>query len=219
MKHIVLVVSALALFACNDENSPEADILAIGDSIIWWNIDAEQSVADVIAGERDLDVINAAIPGAEFLADQDSIPQQYQPGRWEWVVMDGGANDLGDVCGTPRAQPVLDQLIDADLQGGAMPRFFDSVRSDGPQIIVMGYYMAPIVGGEFAGCEADFTTLNDRLAAYAARTTGVYYAPADAVIDPTNNGHYDPDLIHPSPLGSRLIGLQMADIIRSATDG
>ncbi len=218
MKHPVLVISALALFACNDETLPEADVLAIGDSVIWWNIEAEQSVADVIAGAIARDVINAAIPGAEFLATTESIPQQYQAGPWEWVVMDGGANDLGAFCGTSGALPVLDRLIGADLQRGAMPAFFEQVREDGPQIVLMGYYLAPVAGGDFAGCAADFATLNDRLEAYAGQTAGVYYAPAAAVIDPTNSGHYDADLVHPSPLGSRLIGLQIADIIRSETD-
>ncbi|MDX8349730.1 SGNH/GDSL hydrolase family protein [Cognatiyoonia sp. IB215446] len=202
--------------ACDNELEP-ANILAIGDSVIWWNIDDAQSVADVVADELAVTVTNAAIPGAVFLDAGDGIPSQYQPGPWEWVIMDGGANDLGVVCGSAAASGITERLVSSDARGGAIPAFVSDVRADGPSVVIMGYYFAPAAGGEFADCEADFEILNARLEAYADMTNGVFFAAAADVIDPGNLQHYDPDLIHPSAEGGRLIGAKIADVIRSAT--
>jgi len=203
--------------ACDDALEP-ANILAIGDSVIWWNIDDGQLVADVVADELGVSATNAAIPGAVFLDAENVIPTQYQPGPWEWVIMDGGANDLGAVCGSAAASGVTERLVSSDARGGAIPAFVSDVRADGPSVVIMGYYFAPVAGGEFADCEADFEVLNARLEAYADITSGVFFAAAADVIDPNNLRHYDRDLIHPSPEGSRLIGAEIAAVIRSATN-
>jgi lysophospholipase L1-like esterase len=211
-----VVCAACILAACIEEDLPQADVLAIGDSVIWWNSDTEQSVADVISDDLQRQVTNAAIPGAAFLGGLDSIPGQYQRGTWDWVVLDGGANDLGDFCGTDAAGSVLDRMIASDLASGAVPGFLARVREDGPQVVIMGYYLSPQEGGDFAGCTDDFAVLNMRLMQYAEQSEGVYFISAQTVIDPANPAHYDPDLVHPSPLGSRLIGRQIAEVIRSA---
>lgn len=222
MRRRTLLSAALCgtflLAACVEESLPEAEILAIGDSVIWWNSGSEAAIADVIADDLGVRVANAAIPGARVLAGSENIPGQYQSGPWEWVVLDGGANDLGGSCGTARADAVLDLLITQDLTNGAMPRLLARVRGDGPQVVIMGYYFLPEETQDFAGCTGVFTALNSRLEAYADQTAGVYFTPASAVIDPDNPAHFDRDGVHPSPLGSRLIGRQIATQIRSAPD-
>lgn len=210
--------SAVLIAACVKDDLPEAEILAIGDSVIWWNSGSEAAIADVIADDLGVRVANAAIPGAQILSGRDNIPDQYQSGPWEWVVLDGGANDLGGSCGTARAGAVLDRLISRDLSAGAMPQLLARIRADGPQVVIMGYYFLPEGSEDFAGCADVFTALNSRLDAYADQTAGVYFAPASAVIDPENPAHFDPDGVHPSPLGSRLIGARIAALIAAAPD-
>ncbi len=209
----------IAINVVRNDNLKPADILAMGDSIIWWNGPDGQSLADVASAELQLSVTNIAVPSAPFIALQDSIAQQYKRGPWEWGILDGGANDLVDNCQTQQESVVMDRLIGDDLHSGAMPAFIQPVRADGPSIVIMGYYFPPAVGGRYTPCEAALAEINDRLKRYADRTDGVFFAPAADVIASDNLQHYDPDLLHPYPSveGSRLIGmLVVADVIGAA---
>lgn len=208
--------AALLLVGCSSGVLRDAEVLAVGDSVIWWNSLSDRSVADGLADMLDLRVANAAVPGARVLAGRSAIPRQYQPGAWDWVVVNGGANDLGSVCGTAAAGDRLDQLIGSAASAGAIPALVARIRADGARVVVTGYYKGPVGGGPFSGCEGDLAVLNDRLALLARQTDGVFFAPADQVIVPANLDHYDRDRVHPSPLGSRLIAQQIAALIRSA---
>ena len=100
---VLLIVTGLS--ACTD-TAPRGggDILVLGDSIVAWN--GGRSIPDVIANQTGRSVPSRAVPGAQF--DNGStiasavgfdIQQQFPGGRWNWVVVNGGANDLSADCG------------------------------------------------------------------------------------------------------------------------
>ncbi|MEM1055233.1 MAG: SGNH/GDSL hydrolase family protein [Bacteroidota bacterium] len=222
------LVSALLLFglvSCDAPGpitiDPGTQVLVIGDSVMEWNREDDAAIADVIAEETGLAVFNAGVSGARLSAEDPDdaeagfdIRQQYQPGEWEWVVMDGGANDLGDECGCGPCGPTLDEMVSEDGDAGQYPAFARTVTDNGSRLLVMGYY-APPEGGEadFTACAEEFVEFNRRLQSMALATEDVYFASAADVIDPSNPGHYDEDRVHPSVEGSRLIGELLSTVI------
>ncbi|MEM1115843.1 MAG: SGNH/GDSL hydrolase family protein [Bacteroidota bacterium] len=222
----VVAASALLLTSCDFGGGSrligegEPTVLVIGDSVMEWNRPDNASVAHVIAELTGRSVQQSAISGALLSADGGDIRDQYAPGTWEWVVMDGGANDLGEECGCGPCAGVLDELASADGTRGEYPDFVRRVASDGAEVLVMGYY-APPTGAEteFTACADEFQELSQRLQRMASATDNVTFAPAAAVIDPDNGSHYDEDQVHPSVTGSRLIGEMFADLIAAGLDG
>ena len=221
--HIILVLTCLAvvLFIACDTTDVEAkqagSMLVLGESIMEWNVEDEASIPDVIAQTLDRDVVNAAVSGArishpypEAAAEGFDIRRQYLQGSWEWVVMDGGANDLGDECNCGDCSLVLDDLISADGRSGEIPSFILSLTKSNHQIMYVGYYDAP-AGGEFE----EFVVLNGRVQTMAESLENVFYISAGDVIDASNLELFDDDLIHPSIFGSERIGEYIAETIKA----
>ena len=210
------------LIACTDQASRDGgDILVIGDSVMAWNSSADASIPDEIGRVLNRKVVSKAVPGAQF--DNSSsfagavgfdIQRQLQSGRWKWVVMNGGANDLGADCGCGACGPVVDALIGPDATSGAIPTFIQKVRtSTGADVLWMGYY-AGSGQGSFAGCRDDLVEMETRLARFARSQGGVYFADAEEVIVRTNRTLFAADNTHPSAKGSATIGAHLADQIR-----
>jgi lysophospholipase L1-like esterase len=225
----------LALAGCAGDYAsqmpPEgAEILALGDSVVEWNAEEEASIPDMVGEQLGRVVFNAAVSGARFThpdpqAAEDGLDIRAQYARhgdggdWDWVVLDGGANDLGDECGcSDRCETTtLPELIAQDGRSGAIPAFVEEVRQGGARVAYVGYYDAP--EGEptaFTGCAAAFDALDARLRRMARAVDGVVFVSARDVIDPADAGAYDDDRVHPSVRGSRLIGEHVARAIEEA---
>ncbi|GGL80074.1 SGNH/GDSL hydrolase family protein [Wenxinia marina] len=201
-----------ALAACAADPPDRGEVLIVGDSVMAWNRLSGQSVGDVIAAETGLAVANAAVPGAGFLDGAPFAPigTQYAdaPGR-RTVVIAGGANDLRGTCGCESGcAPVLDALISGGE--GAIPDAARRALSDGADVILVGYYSAPVGGGPFSVCSEELGDLDARLAAFAEATDGVRFVDPDDAIDPARTSLYDDDRTHPSPEGSARIGALIA---------
>ncbi|MEM8601261.1 MAG: SGNH/GDSL hydrolase family protein [Bacteroidota bacterium] len=203
-------------------------VLVLGDSVMEWNADGDAAIADVIATALGRAVVNAGVSGARLSMPATNVRRgalgydiraQYRPRGWEWVVMDGGANDVGGECACSRCERTLDEMVSDDGQAGQYPDFVRDVVRDGSRVLVMGYYFPPT--GErtsFTRCVDELETLNARLERMAAALDSVFYAAATDVIDPANLAHFDEDLVHPSEEGSRLIGLHLAQAIRTVEE-
>ncbi len=198
------------------------DILVLGDSVMAWNGSKGGSIGDAIGQTLNRDVTSKAVPGAQF--DNTSsvagavgfdVQRQLQPGRWNWVVMNGGANDLSADCGCGPCHASVDALIAPDAQSGAIPAFIRSVqKSTGADVMWMGYY-AGSGSGSFAGCRADLVEIERRIARFARSSNGVVFADAEDVIDRNDSADFAADNIHPSPQGSAKIGAFLAQGIKA----
>lgn len=225
MKRFALMFPALfALAACTDI-APRAggDILVIGDSVLAWNGTGGANVGDGIARSLQRNVVSKAVPGAQI--DNTSgvagavgfdIMRQLPRGRWNWVVMNGGANDLSSDCGCAPCAPSVSAFIDPGATTGTIPAFIRQVqRQTGAQVLWMGYY-AGSGSGSFAGCRQDLVELERRIARFAATTPGVYFADAEDVIDRGDRALFAPDNVHPSVKGSGIIAAYLAGVITRA---
>ncbi|MEL6708219.1 MAG: SGNH/GDSL hydrolase family protein [Pseudomonadota bacterium] len=207
-------------------NGPGARILVIGDSVMWWNEESGRSVAQELAKALSRPVINLSVPGARISHPDDNlaaegldIRAQYVPRNWNWVVVEGGANDLGDECGCAQCETTLNEMITVDASAGEWVDLVDRIRTDGANIVVAGYYSLPSQDSEevLAQCEGVIGELNARLERLAAKHRTVHFVSMSDAIDPASLEDYDPDLIHPSPRGSRAIGGKIGAAI--AADG
>ena len=138
------------------------------------------------------------------------IQDQYPGGRWNWIIVNGGANDLGfNDCKCGACTPVVDTLIGADAASGEVPAFLSRLRSSGAQVMWMGYY-AGNGKGSFEGCRDDLVLLERRIARFAAQTPGVTFLDSELVIDRNDPSLFASDNTHPSPKASALIGAYLA---------
>lgn len=212
------VFLCLLAAACAFGGAPadRADVLVMGDSIMTWNRSRGASFPDALSGRLGLPVATRAVPGAALLPGGDTffagrIPGQVPDGRWDWIVVNGGANDLKSLCGCGRCAGVLDRLVSEDGTRGTWPDLLDALRPRASRgVVVVGYFGPSEAGrGPFAACTDELRALEARLARLAARTDGVRFVD----IRPSFTGppgHYAPDLTHPSPLGSALIAALVA---------
>lgn len=191
------------------------DILVIGDSVLAYN---DGQIGKVIAAELDRKVVSRAALGARIDASAAysvlglSIPGQLSDGPWNWVVMDGGANDLAGSCGCGRCDDDVDALIGPDGSSGAIPDLIAQARATGAQVLWMGYYQAPR-SASFRDCRADLVEMERRIKGYAQSRDGVHFIDAESVVDPSEPALYAPDMTHPSRAGSAVLGRFLARAI------
>ena len=214
---VLLIVTGLS--ACTD-TAPRGggDILVLGDSIVAWN--GGRSIPDVIANQTGRSVTSRDVPGAQF--DNGStiasavgfdIQQQFPGGRWNWVVVNGGANDLSADCGCGACGASVNALIAPDGQSGSIPAFLQRLRAQtGAQVMWMGYY-AGSGSGSFAGCRDDLVEIESRIATFAAGRPGIHFVDSEDVIDRGDRGLFAGDNVHPSARGSARIGAYLAQEI------
>lgn len=225
LRHLAALVFAGALAGCATTSpNDDARILVIGDSILAWHGATGGSAADALARALNEPVDRRAKSTSRFTTNipriRDTggeIRTQYRPGNYEWVVLNGGANDLRSECGCRRCDATLTDLIDANGQNGAIPELVTRIRGDGARVLVLGYYFTdPDRPTPFTPCRDEVAELNDRFERLAARDAGVYFAPSSTVIDPKNQADFFVDSIHPSRPAAARIGRLMAGIIAEA---
>ncbi len=193
---MILILTACVL-GDEDRGDPNGTVLAVGDSVFEWNLGSGQS-APQFAAE---DVYNASIGGTMMTGD-DPIPDQYIEGNWEWILVDGGANDLNDLCEcSEECGPVMDAIDEA------FDRFVDERVSAGEKVLIWGYYDPPSDAEfGFAECGEEVDELAARQAAVAEAYDGAGFVDGREL---SGDALFDEDRIHPSVEGSRAIGEQL----------
>lgn len=132
------------------------------------------------------------------------------------MVIKGGGNDIGDVCGTAGESAVLERMVSADGQRGAMPDYARDLRASGAYVIWLGCYPISVAGGPFVPCRATLDLLKARQMAIATALDGVIFVDTAEVIAPDNIDLFASDLVHTSVQGAARIGVQLADVVRFA---
>lgn len=194
------------------------DILVIGDSVMAWNRSASGDIGSVIEAELGREVVNRATLGARIRAGGFgtfgglSIPDKLSAGPWNWVVMNGGANDLGFSCGCTRCDAEIDRLISRDGTRGAIPDLIAKARQQQATVLWVGYYQTPN-SRLFSGCRPGLVELERRIAAYALTRDGVFFIDSEDVFTPSKPWLLGADQTHPSVGGSSVIGRFIAQEI------
>ncbi|MEO1238910.1 MAG: SGNH/GDSL hydrolase family protein [Pseudomonadota bacterium] len=197
----------------------QGPVLVMGDSIMAWNGSA--SLAAGVERRLNRPVENASVPGAQ-IAPRGlrrlvfDIGAQYQPGDWDWVVLNGGANDLMGSCGCQSCDAVLDELVAPDGRRGEIAQIVDRLRRTGARVLYLGHYGPSGRGGAFDACEDELTDLDARMARMARIVPELEFVDGGDVMSAATPADYDADNIHPSPRGSAKLGALAAAAIRRA---
>jgi len=194
------------------EASVPGPILVLGDSIMAWNAERGVSVADVVAAKLGVRTVSAAVPGSRVLGGSGAVPDQYAPGPWSWVVVQGGGNDLVEGCGCGVCEATLDRLLGPDGGQGAIAELARRARADGASVLLWSYYEMPADAPfPFGRCNDELADVRARLALLAAGDAGIVFVDGRAAVQPSRPRLYDRDRVHPSPAGSHAIGTQLAE--------
>jgi hypothetical protein len=142
------------------------------------------------------------------------ITEQFRPGKWEWVVLNGGGNDLLFGCGCGKCDKQLDRLISSDGQRGAIPDFVSKIRTSGAKVIYAGYLRHPGVKTPIKACVPVGNELDRRLGLMAKLDAGVHFQSMADLVPHGDRSYHLGDRIHPSPKGSQAIGHRITQVIQ-----
>lgn len=231
MRNIILCLNLLVAALCMPnallaEGTVPPKILAIGDSLMAWHSASDRSIADVVARELGEPVVNRAVGGAKIIhalpvsgALGFKIASQYAQATKktspEWVIVTGGGNDLFVSCGCGRCERRMARMIDPTGKTGEIPKLISAIRTTGARVIYIGYLRSPGIDSIIDACLPLGNTLEERLSAMAARDKGVTFMSLAALTPDGDRSMHGVDMIHPSRKASRLIGLQVARMIKN----
>lgn len=208
-----LVILSLVLLAACGRGVPEgARVVVAGDSVMAWNRASGASVADQLQTRLGEPVGDVSLPLARVAGGRGTfnIPAQLQGVNAQWVVLNGGANDLSASCDCADCGPVVDRLISDDGTRGAIPSLVTGLRARGTRVIWADYYTSPRYAG--TACERPYEVLEDRLGRMAQADDGVTLVDMDDVFTPEDLSLFAGDRTHPSEKGSARI----AELVASA---
>lgn len=209
---ILILPLILLLAACTAEVPRNARIIVAGDSVMAWN-GSDQNVAAQLQRILDEAVGDVSLSLAQVDGGIGplNIPEQIDGYAPEWVVLNGGANDLSRNCGCSDCASVLDRLVSPDGTSGAIPDLVAGLRAKGSKVAWVDYYTAPRYAG--TTCEAPYDMLETRLLRMAARDTGVTLVDLDRTFRSDDLSLFASDRMHPSAKGSALIAQTVAPVL------
>lgn len=221
---LVAIMLVWLVSACTDSahRDPSPRILAMGDSLLAWNRLSNRSVADYVSAILSEPVVDRSVSGAHIIYNLPisgsmglRIGSQFQAGSWDWVILNGGGNDLWLGCGCVRCANRMDRLISEDGVWGEIPALVAGLRSKGAQVVYLGYLRSPGFGSPIEHCRPAGDELDRRLARMAATDPGIHFVSIADLVPYGDTGYHAIDHIHPSPKGSAAIGQRIADVIAS----
>ncbi len=216
---LVLAVGMTDLWA--QEREPR--ILFMGDSLLAIHSITGRSVADATEDALGEPVRDNSVLGARILyglplsgAMGLNIAKQYRKGNWEWIVVNGGGNDLWLGCGCNRCERRMERMISARADRGKIPAMVNRLRKTGAQVLYLGYLRSPGMNSPIEGCKDEGDELERRLAMLAARDPGMMFLSLADLVPPGDRSWFGVDMIHPSVKASRAIGQMVAQTIMQA---
>ncbi|OUD08860.1 GDSL family lipase [Marivivens niveibacter] len=219
----IVLVSILTM-SCTDtvEDPSEPQILLLGDSMMAFNRLTGNSVADKLQDRLGTTVVDRSVSGARLIynlpvsgAAGMKIQSQYVAGNWEWVVMNGGGNDILFGCGCGACDRRLDRLISADGQTGVIPDTIRDLRETGARVLYTGYLRTPGINGPIESCGPIGDEMDARIAKFAETDDGVVFVSLADLVPFGDRSFHGFDLIHPSIKGSDAISALIAEAIRN----
>ncbi len=220
-----LLLSCLLLLSACGDTAPAGQsprILAMGDSLLAWHSLAGKSIPDMVARELQEPVVDRSVSAARIIyklpvsgAAGMNIRKQYTSGAWDWVIVNGGGNDLWFGCGCFACDRKMDKLISSDGRSGAIPAMLSDLRATGARIIYVGYLRSPGAGSLIEHCRDEGDELETRITRLAELDAGIFFLSNRDLVPHGDRSYHAPDMIHPSVKASGEIGRKVAEIIRA----
>ncbi len=217
-----LVMASVFLAGCGESVSRDfpSRILVVGDSMLAKGRINDSAVSDVMEETLRETVVDRSTIGARFQyalpisgAAGMNITKQYVPGQWDWIVVNGGGNDLWMGCGCMLCDAKIDRLISADGMKGTIPGFLSDMRQTGAKVIYVGYMRSPGLASPIEHCRDEGAELESRIATLAKKDAGLIYLSLEDLVPFGDGSFHMIDMIHPSQKGSRAIGRIISSVI------
>jgi acyl-CoA thioesterase I len=216
-----VLILALALAGPGFAEGAKPSVLVMGDPLMASNRIKGGAVSHAQGKALGTKVVDHSVFGARYFyilplsgAAGMRIDAQFRGGTWDYVVMNGGGNDILFGCGCGRCNRMLDRLISADGRSGAIPELVSEIRETGARVIYTGYLRTPGVTSPVESCGPVGDRLDLRLAAMAKAMEGVSFLRlADLVKKDGDTSYHAIDLVHPSIKGSRAIAAKVLELM------
>jgi lysophospholipase L1-like esterase len=225
LRPLIALLSLLLFVGCGETvttSTKDARILLMGDSMMAANRGSGRAVANAIEARLGEEVIDKSVIASRYFyylpisgAAGLRLSAQYQPGNWDWVVLNGGGNDLLFGCGCGMCDTMVNRLISPDGSSGAIPELVARIRKSGAKVAYTGYLRNPGLYTPVRACRPYGDELDRRLARMAARDEGVVFLAMSDLVPPGDPSLHQQDMIHPSPKGSAAIGARIAAAMRN----
>lgn len=224
MVKIAAFVAVALLSGCGEQVSRNLDAryLAIGDSMLAWNRPQGRAISNAVERALGEPVIDRSVVGAQFTylppitgALGLNIGKQYRAGDWDWVIVNGGGNDLWLTCGCGDCDWMVDRLVSPDLKSGKVVDTIRKIRAGGAKVLFVGYMHSPGVKSIIDHCKNEDIAFEGRVAALAAQDPDVHYLRLSTLVPHGDTSFHAGDRIHPSEKASRIIGQKIAEVIRA----
>ena len=219
---VLAITLVFSLAACGETVTRDAParILLVGDSLMAAHGGAGKAVSHSVEKELGEQVIDRSVLGARMIyalpisgAAGLNIPKQYRPGEWDWVIVNGGGNDLWLGCGCFACRNKMDRLISKDGRKGVIPGFVSRLRKDGAKVLYVGYLRSPGLGSPIENCRDEGDELESRIDKLAGLDAGVYFLSLTDLVPHGDRTYHAIDMIHPSIKASSEIGKRIAAVI------
>jgi len=222
---LFLVVCGLTPTSAQAETGKSGDrILVIGDSLIASHSVSGRGIADRLERFLKTPVKDNSVAGARMIyklpitgAMGLSIPRQFREENWDWVVINGGGNDIWLGCGCNRCDHKINRMITANGRKGVIPGLVSRIRKSGARVLYLGYLRSPGFGSPIENCKDEGDELEARIARLAALDKGIFFHSISDLVPPGDLSFHAFDRIHPSLKGSTEIARRLANVIRADT--
>jgi len=211
---------ALVFSAPLQASDNQQRILMMGDSLLASNRNGNRAVSNFLAEALPVSVTDKSVVGAKVIHHLPitglvgfSIKQQYRKGDWDWVVLNGGGNDLLFGCGCHFCNRKIDRLVSRSGQRGEIPNLIRKLRQTGARVIYVGYLRSPGLGSPIESCKDEGDELESRINAFAETDAGVHFLSLTEMVPHGDRSYHGLDMIHPSAKASREIALRVARLI------
>ncbi len=195
-------------------------VLVIGDSLLASHKLSGRSVGDYLETYLGTEVTDRSTVGARMVYRMPvsgalglSIPQQYRGQRWDWVIVNGGGNDLWMSCACRACARRLDKLISASGTKGVLPGLLYRLHQGGARIVYVGYLRSPGIGTPVESCKTVGNALEARVERLARQVPGLHYLSLHDLIPPGDLSYLALDRVHPSAKASREIARRIAALM------
>ena len=227
----LFVILCFALWGLAPHQAAQAQekpkILAIGDSLMAWHRIDDKSIADSIAASLGEPVLNRAISGARIIyglpltgAMGLRISNQFRDReRYDWVIITGGGNDFMLGCGCARCDRRMNKMLTADAKQGDIVSLVARIRQTGARVVYLGYLRSPDMDSPIESCKDEGDAFEARLVELAKRDKGVFFHSIADLVPSGDRSFHGLDMIHPSRKASKIIGQQVAALIKRADSG
>lgn len=213
----ILLTLALALLPPALWARDIGPVLVMGDSLLAVNSGSGHTVAQELARDLGQRVEDRSVAGASYLhvlpisgALGMRISAQFRDKGWDWVVLNGGGNDVMFRCACGRCSTLLNKLISADGRSGLIPQLVAKIRATGAKVIYVGYLRSPGFTSPVEACGPTGDKLDARLAKMDRADDGVWFLPMSDLVPEGDRSFHADDLIHPSAKGSAAIAARIA---------